>query len=684
MVVYGFPLWWAMGAADMMPIVMAVPMALRISRRRPLRTPPGFAAWAVFLLCVIASATLIFVDAPGAVPGEAGARPVVVTYRLLQYLSITVVLLWVGNLSESELPKLKVMRILGWMFVVTVAGGLLGVVAPSLELRSPLEILLPEGLASSGFLKPLIHPATASIQAILGEDSPRPIAPFAYSNTWGAAFSMCLPFFFAGWLGRDAGWRRPAGLLVLFLSAIPLVYSLNRGLWISLALGLLFVLLRLAFAGRPGFLLAALVAILLGGVIFFSSPLAGMVSERLDNPHSNDRRQELIELTVRSTATGSPLLGFGSTRDVQGSFASIAGGGTPECPACEVPPLGTQGQLWLVVFSQGLLGAAAFVAFYSRQVVGHWRARSTVELVGVLSLLFLAVQVLVYDTLGVPMYVVMIAIGLMWRRERSGPASSRSGSSLQEMGGQLRRNARLLLTTTVVGAVAGTLFAMTRPVEWVATVPIALAPAPVHLDLSGERTPRGITVDTEASMVFSERAIQLTRDRLDEPLPADLRSMIRVTAPSNTRVIQIEVTEADADQAARIAEALSESYLEVRSEYLSLRKAQVLADLRRQLEVVAGTGVIAAEDPDAEEEDAPLSPQLAEDRLREEINALLVMPTSAGDILRDPELSEAPRHIELPFVSGMVAGFVMGLLIVWFRGRRFPTGRLEVPSFRTR
>ena len=68
----------------------------------------------------------------------------------------------------------------------------------------------------------------------------------------------------------------------------------------------------------------------LAAVVFSSSDLSETVTQRLENPHSNDRRGELLALTTRSTAEGSPLVGFGSTRDVQGSFSSIAGGSRPE------------------------------------------------------------------------------------------------------------------------------------------------------------------------------------------------------------------------------------------------------------------------------------------------------------------------------------------------------------------
>ena len=130
--VLGFPLWWALGISDFLPIVMAVPMARQLMRKRVVRTPPGFAIWLVFIVCVVASGFLLRVDAPYAIPGGAATRPMVFAYRLAWYLAITVVVLWVANLDRSELPSEKLYRLIGWLFVFTAFGGVLGVFAAEL------------------------------------------------------------------------------------------------------------------------------------------------------------------------------------------------------------------------------------------------------------------------------------------------------------------------------------------------------------------------------------------------------------------------------------------------------------------------------------------------------------------------------------------------------------------------
>ena len=84
---------------------------------------------------------------------------------------------------------------------------------------------------------------------------------------------------------------------------------------------------------------------------------------RVETPHSNERRTTVAETVISTTWAGSPLLGYGTTRQVQGSFASIAGGETPDCHQCAAPPVGTQGFLWRLIFTTGFVGTALFFVF---------------------------------------------------------------------------------------------------------------------------------------------------------------------------------------------------------------------------------------------------------------------------------------------------------------------------------
>jgi hypothetical protein len=447
---YGFPLWWALGVANFVFVGFAIPLAIELMTRRGLRAPRGFGLWLGFLGWMLASAAMLWVDAPGAVPGGGLERLLVFGYRASMYIAATVILLYVLNTPERDLPTRRVVRLLGFMFVVTVCGGMLGVVAPGFSFTSLMEMLLPQRLASNGFVNQMVHPAAADVQNVLGYETARPIAPFAFANSWGANFSLYLPFFLLAWLGRGAGPRRWLAPFVLVAGLVPTVYSLNRGLWLALGVGLCYLVWRLAALGgdlpdgedetssrrqrskrqpqdsrgrtapnrgRGGWLLPTIVAcVVVGALVMTFSPLGRLVYERLNAPHSNDRRADLAALTVRAVLEASPVLGFGSTRDVAGNFTSIAGGATPDCPACAVPPMGTQGQLWLVVFSQGLVGLALFLGFFARRFVAALRDSSPLGIAGGCVLVFFGIELLVYDTFDAPMTTVMITLGLLARQ----------------------------------------------------------------------------------------------------------------------------------------------------------------------------------------------------------------------------------------------------------------------------
>lgn len=391
-------------------------------RRSRVVAPGGFGLWLLFLVWVLLGTMVLWADAPGAQPGGDFTRILVFGWRYAWYLSCTIVLLYVGNLDEKELPTGKVGNLLGIMFIMTTAGGLIGVLLPSLQLTSPVEMFLPKGLASNPFIQDIVHPKTAEISTILGYEQARPMAPFAYANTWGAAYAFFLPFFLITWVARARGGKRIAGVAVLLLSLWPVVYSLNRGLWLALGLIGAYAVTKVVLIGGRRVMVRAAAALAVGIVVVALSPLPGMVGARLDNGHSNNRRLQLAQETVHSAMTASPLIGFGSTRDVQGNFNSVGGGSRPGCDACAVPPYGTQGHLWLLVFAHGIGGTVTFLAFFLIRFGRHWRDRTAYSLAGCCVLVACGLFLFVYDIVEVPLYTVMIAVGLMWRAERNARA----------------------------------------------------------------------------------------------------------------------------------------------------------------------------------------------------------------------------------------------------------------------
>ncbi|SEG46791.1 hypothetical protein SAMN04489712_105383 [Thermomonospora echinospora] len=430
----GFPVWWLLGLGAIIFLLMTVPMALHLWRHRDrVVVPRGFGWWLFFLAWVMLGVGTLWADAPGAVLGGGAGRLFVFLWRMSWYLAATVVLLFIGNLSERDLPTRRVADLLALMFIFTTAGGLVGSFLPNLELTSPMELVLPNALAKNAFVYDWIHPKVASIETILGFEQARPQAPFGYANVWGSAYAFFLPFFIITWLIQGGRWRRVTGTLILAISLWPVVYSLNRGLWLSLGLMSAFVIGKILMSGNVRAVRRTLAALTVGALLFAASPLPGLIQARLDNPHSNNRRGLLAEQTVRSALTGSPIVGFGSTRDVQGNFASVAGGDRPGCRACGVPPMGTQGHIWLLVFATGVGGTVSFIAFFVVRFARHWRERSHYGIAGCAILLCFGQFLFTYDLVEIPLFTVMVSTALTWRARRTADAApgGRPGSDAE-------------------------------------------------------------------------------------------------------------------------------------------------------------------------------------------------------------------------------------------------------------
>jgi hypothetical protein len=433
-----FPLWWLLGFSHFIFIILSIVMAWELLRRRPVYAPMAFGLWLLFLLVVAAGAGLLWVQPEGTVAVAGVSKLIPYTYRAVWYLSITIVALYILNIPEEEMPTERVMRLLSWMFLYTMAGGIIGLYFSHIDFPSVLELIVH--VRKTGFFYSLIHPSIVSASDFLGYSSPRPTAPFAYANAWGNNFGLFLPFFIATWLRKGAGWRRPVGAVLLVIAIIPIVYSLNRGLWIGLFFALAFISVRMAMLGKTRVLQVTVASLVLGAIIFVASPLYDLVTLRVETPHSNDRRTTVASDVVSKTADGSPLFGFGDTRAVTGSFASIAGGETPDCHQCAAPPLGTQGFMWRLIFTTGLAGTVFFLSFMGAQLFRFVGARDPVALTGCSVILMCLIFNFVYDSLESPLFTVMIAVGLMNRRYiRSGQLASSSLSKPASRGGRRGR-----------------------------------------------------------------------------------------------------------------------------------------------------------------------------------------------------------------------------------------------------
>lgn len=416
----GYPFWWALGFGGLAVVVLAVPMAVVLWRRRPIKIPKGFGLWMLLLAGYLISALTLAETPPGTYGELAPGRIIGYLMRLAVYVALLVMVLYLGNLTLEELPQLRLVRMLGVLFVTTVAGGLLGVLAPRFQFTSPLEMALPEWIGGNSFVRNLIHPTAAQIQHVLGHASPRPEAPFEWANAWGSNVSVLVIWFVVGWWAYGGPYRRVVAPLLLAVAAIPIVYSLNRGLWIGLAISAAYLALR---SRRP---LVVGTAVAVAGAVFVLSPLSTMVGQRLDSPRSNDIRAFTVTSTVRVAAM-SPVIGYGNTRNALGNHRTVTTGKTRWCEECGHPPLGSDGQLWLLLISQGFAGALLYVGFFTGAVRRFWRDRTPIGQAGTLVMILVLFYMFVYDGLISALSLYLISFALLWRNAQFLPSDGVPG-----------------------------------------------------------------------------------------------------------------------------------------------------------------------------------------------------------------------------------------------------------------
>ncbi|HEY1644169.1 MAG TPA: ligase [Streptosporangiaceae bacterium] len=418
-----YPLWWALGLADYMPVLLALPMAARMyawrhSGARRILFPPGFPLWLLFLLCTAVSALALPLTAPETIDSSVSNRALSFGQRGIMYLGITVLLIYAGNLTEKELPRRRLAWMLGLIGVYAIVGGIAAMLAPHFQFSSPLLTILPHSLRSNYAIASTMHPGLAQAQYIVGAASGRPKAPFDFTNTWGNCLSLVLPWLVAVWCTQASRRQRFLAIGLLVVSVGPIIYSLNRAMWIGLGISAGYVGLRMVARGRLAPLAAMMAGIAVIGIALVATPLSTVITQRLDNGQSNQIRSNLTSKAIED-ALASPVIGYGDTRRVIGSVASIAIGPTANCPACGQAVVGSNGQLWLLLVCVGFPGTLGYLGFFAYGAWRYRRDRTPIGLAGVLVLLLPFLYMTTYVAVGPPLEFTMLAYAVLWKNDRA-------------------------------------------------------------------------------------------------------------------------------------------------------------------------------------------------------------------------------------------------------------------------
>ncbi|MFG1779155.1 O-antigen ligase family protein [Micromonospora sp. NPDC049051] len=346
------PLWWAAGAFYLgWSLLGAVLLALLLVRGRvPL--PPGTGVWLLFLALVLLSATQL----------PALGSLLMFGLRLGYYVTALVVGAYVYVVARErggDLAAVLAPLCLFWFGLVAL--GWLGVLVPRFALTTPVEMLLPGGIAGNSYIQDLVHVTAAEFSARSLNPIYRPAAPFPYTNNYGSAYAMTLPCVVAFTMLRRRGLLRWAVLVSLPLSLPPAFLTLNRVMFASLGAGLLVLGVRAARRGNVRVGASVVGVLLIGGLATLFIPIAELIGNRVEASDTNSDRLSLYAEVIRRIGE-SPWLGYGAPVSADTLTAQA--------------PVGTQGQLWMVLFSHGVPALVFFLAWFGVAAVVCARARS--------------------------------------------------------------------------------------------------------------------------------------------------------------------------------------------------------------------------------------------------------------------------------------------------------------------
>lgn len=402
-----YPLWWASGIGELALALFAACAVAVLVRHPGVRVPRGMGAWLVMLLWVVASIVQV----------DTGGRLIGAVYRLVLYAAITVFIVYIYNAWSPRNQQRICGAITVFLFWMTL-GATVGLLFPLFQLQTPLTYIVPQSLQANELVREMVvRGVTQYDPTAWNADtmSPRPSAPFLYTNGWGNSYSLSLPFVLL-YLSQTKS-RRNATLVVLLLlfSAVPAALTLNRGMFLGLALGAVYLVARAAADRRWKWVVTAAVMAVLGTALLLILPIQERLEARQATTGSTATRLTLYQEAWERTLQ-SPVFGYGAPRP------SLHAG---------APSVGTQGQFWATLFSHGIFAAAALLAWLLVVVVVSLRRADPLHVaagaVGVMAML----EVMYYGFIPFGFFWVAVAGALVFgAQQRGGVLTRRSEGDL--------------------------------------------------------------------------------------------------------------------------------------------------------------------------------------------------------------------------------------------------------------
>ena len=186
--------------------------------------------------------------------------------------------------------------------------------------------------------------------------------------------------------------------VTLYASLIPSVISLNRGLWLSLGIGIVYAAVRFGLAGDGRMVTRGLLGAIVLSLALVATPLGGLIVTRFETGHSNEDRASLASDAFEG-ALERPVFGWGG----------------PRPNTRNLPSVGTHGQVWFTMFSYGFVGFFGYMGFMINLAWRTWRQPTIAGLWAHVVLVIGLVQTPFYLAVPQQMFVIFAAAAVALR-----------------------------------------------------------------------------------------------------------------------------------------------------------------------------------------------------------------------------------------------------------------------------
>jgi hypothetical protein len=391
---WGFPVFWLLGATVVAGVALTVVMLSYLAHHRAARLVPGVYAFTAFVVWVVPCAIMI----------DSSDRMLGYVYRFSILLVVGTAFVYTIS-AGSRLTRRRIVDGLTFVWLFTIAGGILGLLSPETRLTTPIGLLLPDTLTGNDYVRDLFFPPLAEVQHPFGSpvDFVRPSAPFPYANSWGVAIVLLTPVAVACFLQARSRLVRVVIVLGFVAMVAPALATSNRGMFAGLVLAAIYVVVRLTVRDRAAPVLSIAVLGVIGAVVLVGNGLLTQIQARQQYGDSWGTRWALYHETFERSLR-SPLLGYGAPR-----------------PSLSEPLVsaGTQGYVWMLMFSFGFVGLAFFVTFLWGTTLRTWSAPGDVDLV-LHSVLVVASVIIGFYGLDVMQLLSIMLVAAVLLRRRYG------------------------------------------------------------------------------------------------------------------------------------------------------------------------------------------------------------------------------------------------------------------------